>query len=72
MALRKGYEKMKQRKTWTPCVFVGCRMNADEITDALVKAGCRGEELRRAKERLWNNKSVFFVNEYERIVVLAI
>ena len=72
MALRKGYEKMKQRKTWTPCVFVGCRMNADEITDALIKAGCRGEELRRAKERLWNNKSVLFVNETERIVVLAI
>ena len=63
---------MKQRKTWTPCVFVGCRMNADEITDALIKAGCRGEELRRAKERLWNNKSVLFVNETERIVVLAI
>ena len=63
---------MKQRKTWTPCVFVGCRMNADEITDALIKAGCRGEELRRAKERLWNNKSVLFVNEIERIVVLAI
>ena len=72
MALRKGYEKMKQRKTWTPCVFVGCRMNADEITDALIKAGCRGEELRRAKERLWNDKSVLFVNETERIVVLAI
>lgn len=63
---------MKQRKTWTPCVFVGCRMNADEITDALIKAGCRGEELMRAKERLWNNKSVFFVNEHERIIVLAI
>ena len=24
---------MKQRVTWTPRVFVGCRMNADEITD---------------------------------------
>ena len=63
---------MKQRVTWTPRVFVGCRMNAYEITDALIEAGCKGQELKHAKERLWNDKSVLFVNETERIVVLAI
>ena len=63
---------MKQRVTWTPRVFVGSRMNADEITDALIEAGCKGQELKHAKERLWNDKSVLFVNETERIVVLAI
>lgn len=47
-------------------------MNADEITDALIEAGCKGHELKHAKERLWNDKSVLFVNETERIVVLAI
>ena len=63
---------MKQRVTWTPKVFVGCRMNADEITDALIEAGCNGKELKHSKERLSNDKSVLFVNETERIVVLAI
>lgn len=45
-----------QRADWTIVLYIAVKsFYADEIIDDLIKLGCRGENLRRAKKNLWDS-----------------
>lgn len=66
-----------KRADWNVRVYISVSTyHADEILDDLIYLGCRGNNLKRAKESLWNNElntglTYSNTNSRETVIVIA-